>query len=176
MGSELARNVGMRQQGGYSIWKHFRVCCAIRAYVSEPKRGRRRWEGKRREKEAVYANRRRVKGERGKRLLRTRGELLERPFAHHYDTGGMRRTHLRSHEKIIKRLLVHSAGCNLGLLLRALGGIGKPRRLQDGLGAFAAAITDVLRSFWMLLNIPGRQAHRRGAFNVALAAGPAAAV
>ena len=47
------------------------------------------------------------------RRLRKRGELLERPFAHCYETGGMRRTHLKGHERILKRLLIHVAGCNL---------------------------------------------------------------
>lgn len=116
----------------------------IRSYVSEPKRPRRHWKGKQREKEAVYANRRRIRGERGKRLLRKRGELLERPFAHHYDTGGMRRTHLRTHAKILKRLLVHSAGHNLALLMRTLFGVGKPRALQGGAPALAAALAAVL--------------------------------
>jgi transposase len=103
----------------------------IRSYVSEPKyRGRRRWKGKGAEQQAVYANRRRTRGERGKRLLRKRGELLERPFAHCYETGGMRRTHLRGHARILKRLLVHVAGCNLGLLMRKLFGLGTPRGLQ----------------------------------------------
>jgi transposase len=105
----------------------------IRTYISEPRRrGRRRWKRKARERRAVYANRRRIRGERGKRLLRRRGELLERPFAHHYDTGGMRRTHLRTHAKILKRLLVHAAAFNLGLLMRTLFGVGKPKALQDG--------------------------------------------
>jgi len=111
----------------------------IRTYISEPRRGRRRWKGKPREQRAVYANRRRIRGERGKRLLRRRGELLERPFAHHYDTGGMRRTHLRTHAKILKRLLVHSAAFNLGLLMRTLFGVGKPRALQDRAAVLAAA-------------------------------------
>jgi len=104
----------------------------VRTYVSEPnRRGRRSWKGKSQEKAAVYANRRRIRGERGKALLRRRGELLERPFAHCYETGGMRRTHLRGHPKILKRLLVHVAGFNLGLVMRAMFAIGKPRGLQD---------------------------------------------
>jgi len=102
----------------------------IRTYCSEPDRGRRKWKGKSAEREAVYANRRRIRGERGKRLLRKRGQLLERPFAHCYDTGGMRRTHLRGHPNILKRLLIHVAGFNLGLLMRKLLGVGKPRMLQ----------------------------------------------
>jgi transposase len=102
----------------------------IRTYTSEPNRGRRKWQGKKAEQQAVYANRRRIKGERGKALLRKRGELVERPFAHCYETGGMRRTHLRHHRNILKRLLVHVAGCNLGLLMRTLFGLGTPRGLQ----------------------------------------------
>ncbi len=99
----------------------------IRTYCSEPDPGHRKWEHKSAERDAVYANRRRIRGRRGKRLLRKRGELLERPFAHCYDTGGMRRTHLRGHRNILKRLLIHVAGFNLGLLMRKLLGAGKPR-------------------------------------------------
>jgi transposase len=102
----------------------------IRTYISEPNRGRRNWRGKAAEKAAVYGNRRRIRGERGKRLLRRRGEVLERSFAHCYETGGMRRTHLRGHRNILKRLLMHVAGFNLGLMMRELFGIGKPRVLQ----------------------------------------------
>ena len=106
----------------------------IRTYCSEPDRkGRRNWEGQADARAAVYANRRRIRGKRGKALLRKRGELLERPFAHCYETGGMRRTHLQGQGKILKRLLIHVAGFNLGLVMRKLFGIGKPRRAQDGL-------------------------------------------
>lgn len=103
----------------------------LRTYVSEPDRGRRKWKKHPEAQKAVYANRRRVKGARGKRMQRLRGERLERSNAHLYETGAMRRTHLRGHENIMKRLIVHAAGFNLGLLLRSLIGIGKPRRLQD---------------------------------------------
>lgn len=126
----------------------------IRTYISEPDRGRRDWEGKSDEQAAVYANRRRIRGERGKLLLRKRGELLERPFAHCYETGGMRRTHLRTHGKILKRLLVHVAGFNLALVMRRLFGIGKPRQLQDGLAAailgFFDSILDLVRPLQIL--------------------------
>ncbi len=105
----------------------------LRSYASEPIRGRggRKWKGKTAQREAVYANRRRIRGARGKRLLRKRGELLERPFAHCYETGGMRRTHLRGHENILKRLLIHVGASNLGLLMRTLIGSGTPRGLHD---------------------------------------------
>src|ERR1035437_3398880 len=103
----------------------------MRTYLSEPQRGRRRWEDQPEAQKSVYANRRRVKGDRGKRLQRMRGERLERSNAHMYETGGMRRTHLRGHENILKQMIVHAAGFNLGLLMRSVIGIGKPRRLQD---------------------------------------------
>lgn len=116
----------------------------IRTYISEPDRGRRDWTDKTEEREAVYANRRRIRGERGKRLLRKRGELLERSFAHCYDTGGMRRTHLKRHENILKRLLVHAAAFNLSLILRGLLGVGTARGLQG----LAARLTASILAFW----------------------------
>src|SRR5487761_1442706 len=49
----------------------------VRTYISEKKQnGRRHWEGKAEERRATYANRRRIQGERGKGLLRKRGELI----------------------------------------------------------------------------------------------------
>jgi len=102
----------------------------VRTYCSEPNRGRQRWQDRRREQRAVYANRRRIRGERGRRLLRQRGEKLERWNQHLYDRGGMRRVHLRGRENILKRLVVHSGAANLGLLMRKLFGKGTPRSLQ----------------------------------------------
>ena len=107
----------------------------LRSYVSEPERGRRNWKNNPEAQKAVYRNRRRITGERGKRLLRLRGELLERPFAHLYETGGMRRVYLRGHPNILKRVLIHTAAMNLGLLMRTLFGVGTPRALQGRLAA-----------------------------------------
>jgi transposase len=117
---------------------------SIRSYVSEPDRGRRRWKGKEREQQAVYANRRRIRGRRGKALMRKRGEFLERSFAHVYDTGGMRRLHLRGRGNILKRLLVHVGGFNLGLVMRKVFGRGTPR----GLAGLRQCIFDSLSSLW----------------------------
>ncbi len=105
---------------------------AVRTYIPEPERGRRNWqgEGKAIEKKRVYANRRRVRGGRGKRLQKVRSELTERSFAHMYETGGMRRVHLRGRDNILKRLLIQGAAFNLSILLRKAFGVGKPRRLQ----------------------------------------------
>src|SRR5439155_18864336 len=104
----------------------------VRSYCSEPERGRRSWKGKGKAEEqaAVYANGRRIRGGRGKRLLRQRGEKIERTFAHLYETGRMRRVHLLRHPNILKRLLVHVAAFNLGLVMRKLLGKGTPRGLQ----------------------------------------------
>ena len=101
-----------------------------RSYIPEPQRGRRKWQGKQTEQEQVYANRRRVRGERSKRLQKLRCELAERSFAHLYETGGMRRVHLRGRENILKRLVIHAAGFNLALVMRKKLGMGKPRRWQ----------------------------------------------
>ena len=72
--------------------------------------------------------------------MRQRGERIERSFAHLYDTGGMRRTHLRGHANILKRLLIHAGGFNLGLVMRHLIGVGTPRGLQGRLAAAMAIV------------------------------------
>ena len=103
----------------------------LRGYLSETDRGRRNWKGKNRKYQApVYANRRRIRGRRGRRLQRRRSELVERPFAHQFATGGLRRIFVRGHAKVRKRLLIHVSGFNLGLLMRRLTGVGTPRSLQ----------------------------------------------
>src|SRR5712691_1731410 len=103
---------------------------AVRSYIAEPERGRRQWTTTPDAQHAVYGNRRRVRSARGQRLLRCRGEYVERSFAHVYDTGGLRRTHLRRHQNILKRLLIHAGAFNLGLLMRQVFGRGTPRGLQ----------------------------------------------
>jgi transposase len=118
---------------------------AIRCYISEPDRGRRSWKTDPEARGAVYRNRRRIRGQRGQRLLRLRGERLERPFAHLYETGGMRRVHLRGHANILKRLLIHIGGFNLGLLMRQLVGVGTPRGLQGRLSAVLGTLLSLIR-------------------------------
>ena len=110
-----------------------------RSYIPEPKRGRRKWDGKAEEQQAVYANRRRVKGSHGKQLLKKRGELIERSFAHCYETGAMRRTHLRGRENILKRQLIHVCAFNLSLIFRLSLGAGTPRELRNRQAALNSA-------------------------------------
>src|SRR5277367_1027744 len=112
----------------------------LRSYVAEPDRGRRDWSEEPQARTLVHANRRRIRGARGRRLMRQRGERIERSFAHLYVTGGMRRTHLRGHTNILKRLLIHAGGFNLGLVMRHLIGSGTPRGLQDRPAPVIAAL------------------------------------
>jgi transposase len=119
----------------------------VRSYISEPDRGRRNWKGNPQARDAVYRNRRRIRGPRGKRLLRQRGERLERPFAHLYETGRMRRVYLRGHTNILKRVLLQTAALNLGLLMRTLFGTGTPRSLQGRAAALLACL-------WHLFRLP----------------------
>jgi len=118
--------------------------CGMRSYVSEPRRGQRQWHGRELAKQGTYSNRRRLTTKRGRRLMRRRGELNERSFAHCLETGGMRRVHLRGHANILKRYLIHVAGFNLGLAMRQLLGVGTPRGLS---GRFAALLASLLGLF-----------------------------
>jgi transposase len=139
----------------------------IRSYIAEPNRGRRNWKDKPDERDAVYANRRRTRGNRGRRLMKKRGELIERSFAHGYETGGMRRTHLRHHHNILKRLLIHIGGFNLALVMRKLTGTGKPRQLQGQRQGVCTLILRWISAVWMLLEATGqtmRQDQRKTAW------------
>jgi transposase len=138
--SEVVADKGYHSNGSMTDLEEMN----IRSYVSEPDRGRRNWTDKAEEQRAVYANRRRIKGDRGKRLMCQRGEKVERSFAHNYETGAMRRTHLRHHDNIAKRLLIHVGGFNLGLVMRQLIGTGKPRCLQG----FSVLIFGLILSVW----------------------------
>ena len=79
----------------------------------------------------MYGNRRRIRGERGKRMQRQRGEKIERNFAHQFDTGGMDRLYVRGIGNVHKKLLIQAAACNLALLMRTMYGAGKPRAAHD---------------------------------------------
>jgi transposase len=101
--------------------------------ISEPRpsQGYSRWHGDDEARTAVYGNRNRLKSGVGKEAMRKRGEIVERSFAHVLERGGMRRTWLRGRENVHKRYLVHVAGYNLGILMRALFGAGTPREAAN---------------------------------------------
>src|ERR1700744_4536118 len=118
----------------------------VRTYIAEPERGARTWDGKTAEKQAGYANRRRVQGEHGKRLQRQRGEKIERNFAHQFDTGGMDRLWVRGLENVHNKLLIQAAACNLALLLRSMYGTGKPKAAHDRIREAVLAILTFIRA------------------------------
>ena len=93
-----------------------------------------------------------MNGAYGKRLLRKRGELIERSFAHCYGTGAMRRTHLRGHKNILKRLLIHVGAFNLSLIFRSLLGAGTPRELRNQLASLFQQLFCMLGQLWTPTN------------------------
>jgi transposase len=127
----------------------------VRTYIPEPKR-KANWKWRERPAEqqaAVMGNRRRVRGERGKRLQRSRSELTERTFAHVCETGGARRCWLRGIVQVAKRYLLQAAARNLGLILRKLFGMGTPRGLQAGdeASSFVYLAQVLLATLWIAL-------------------------
>src|SRR6202522_1582041 len=153
---ELVTDKGYHSSAVVQRMKSYKV----RSYIPEKKqKGRRDWQGQRAEQQAVYENRRRVRGKYGKSLLRRRGELIERSFAHCYETGGMRRCHLRGRENILKRQLVHVGAFNLSLILRKLLGAGTPRELKNRAGQVFSRLLRSL-SCWMAGVFVTRQPNR----------------
>jgi hypothetical protein len=129
-------------EGG--VWK-------TRIAEPEPAKGYLRWRGDEAARKAVYANRARLKSGVGRETMRRRGELVERSFAHILDRGGMRRAWLRGRENIHKRYLIHVAGFNLGVLMRALHGQGTPREAAEAAYAFAFVVqTDAALAFGLI--------------------------
>jgi transposase len=116
------------------------AACGTRTYIPEPTRKGATGKGRPAEqRQAVIANRRRVRGRRSKRLQKKRSELVERSFAHVCETGGGRRTWLRGLADVTKRYVIQVAAYNLGVVMRKLFGMGKPRALQ-GAGGLAVAL------------------------------------
>jgi transposase len=134
------------------VWK-------TRIAEPEPARGYLRWHGDEAAQRAVYANRARLKSGIGRETMRRRGELVERSFAHILDRGGMRRAWLRGRENVHKRYLIHVAGFNLGILMRALHGQGTPREAAEALYAlFFLLQTDRELAFAMFAAVDGQLA------------------
>lgn len=122
-----------------------------RTYIPEPNQPKgRKWQKRTKgERSAVESNRRRMKGNKGKKLQRLRSEKVERTFAHVLETGGGRRTHLRGTEKVQKRHLIATAALNLSILMRKLFGIGTARSMQG----MARAILAVLLTIQLLRSL-----------------------
>lgn len=117
-----------------------------RSRIAEPKpKGVQRWRGDLDARRAVYGNRARLRSGVAKEALKLRAERVERSFEHTLDRGGLRRTHLRGRENVQKRYLLHVAGFNLGLVMRALLGAGTPKELATRGGIL----------FWLLDAVAG---------------------
>src|SRR6266849_2191139 len=130
----------------------------VRTVIAEPERKRQKWSGQSAAQAAVYANRRRLDTQTAKALMRRRGELIERTFAHLYDTGGMRRVHLRGKNNIAKRALIHAAAFNLSLILRRMIGVGTARQAADLIAALCFAFLKLTQAgYGTMLPIEPRQ-------------------
>ena len=102
-------------------------------------------------REAFHDNRKRVRRTKGKKLLRLRGERIERTFALACETGAHRRVRLRGRDNVRKRYIAHIAALNLGLVMRTLFGHGTPREAANAvLVVLVAAIWRVLRAMEVL--------------------------
>ena len=142
-----------------------------RSYISEPDRGKRRWTGRKEAREATYNNRARMHRGKGKALMRRRGELIERSFAHTMESGAMRRAHLRGRENITKRYHLHTAAFNLGLVMRSLVGAGTPKGLHASgrglLGHARGLIASIIAIIFSLVR-PSRHSRTTRAFSSSL--------
>ncbi|MFM7158956.1 MAG: transposase, partial [Planctomycetaceae bacterium] len=155
-------------KGYYSaaVLESFAEQTPYRTYIPEPNlpAGRRHcWTNKHEtHSEAADANRRRSRGDRGRRLQRERSEKVERTFAHVCETGGARRTWIQGIEKFTKRYLIAAMSHKLFRMMRELFGMGIARGCQRGLGAAASGVFAALqaaqihcRTFWSVLTAPG---------------------
>jgi len=134
--AELVADKGYHDNGLLAQCAHF----GIRTYIPERKQAKRVWMNKPAEVQSAFrANRRRVRGDRGRRLNRWRSERVERTFAHICETGGGRRTWLRGLVNVQKAHLLRCCAYNLGLVMRKCFGMGKPRS-----GAVAATVVLIL--------------------------------
>jgi transposase len=142
---------GLKELDG-GVWK-------TRIAEPKPANGYLRWHGDDAARDAVYANRARLKSGVGRDAMRRRGEMVERSFAHILDRGGMRRAWLRGRENVHKRYLIHVAGFNLGILMRALFGCGTPRADAGAKNALLFIIqTDATLAITGLADIDGEVA------------------
>jgi transposase len=139
----------------------------VRTYIPERRQKVRRWTDKPARYQAAFrANRRRVRGEKGRRLNRWRSERCERSFAHVCETGGGRRSWLRGQTNVIKAHTLKCAAHNLGLLLRKVWGFCKPRNAKAAAEALFGALLLLGVTIWLVI---GR--HADGTIRLWLAGG-----
>jgi transposase len=127
----------------------YRTCIAERPQKRNWKAVARRvgQETMRRLRQAFHRNRRRLRSAAGRQLQKLRAEYPERSFAHLFFTGGLRRVWVRGQKNVLKRLQLHAAAANLGIVIRHLFGFGTPRSLQGRLAALLAAFSALVSVF-----------------------------
>jgi len=99
----------------------------------------------------VHVIRRRIRGERGKPLLRQRGELVEQSLADSYETRGMSERRLRGRESVAKQALIHAGGENLGVLMRLFDKMSMPIGLSGRAGHASCALWESLWGVWLII-------------------------
>ncbi len=120
---------------------------AIRVVISDPQAGRRRKNLPPEDRAILRRAQRAVSSASGKKLLRKRGEHLERGFCHVLDHGGKRRATLRGCENLTKAYHGAALAHNLSLLMRHLHGCGTPKQWVAG----------VFLAIWRWLSAPRAQ-------------------
>lgn len=103
-------------------------------------------------------------------MQRKRSEMTERTFAHVCETGGARRTRLRGRANVQKRYLLQAAAANLGVMMRALFGLGTPRGWADrARKALAAVLADILAFLerWIAHDRPSSPRPSHGGYQAA---------
>jgi len=109
---------------------------------------RRRWHGDEAACREFHGNRRRSRGNEGKRLGRLRSELVERSFAMFKRSGNLGRLTMRGLENVSKRCLIHAAAYNLGLVMRAIFGQGTPKGMADALGRLILGLLNLFMTIF----------------------------
>jgi hypothetical protein len=85
--------------------------------------------------------------------------MVERSFAHLLDRRGMRRAWLRGRENLHKRYLIHVAGFNLGVLMRAQHGQGTPREAAEAVSVLIFVLqSDAALVFALIATVDGELA------------------
>ena len=129
---------------------------SLKTVISDPRHTQRRFDKlSSAQRQTLARAQRSVSSKYGRKLLRKRGQHIERSFAHVLDAGGMRRATLRGLENLNKRHQIAAACYNLSQLLRRLYGIGTPKQ-------WAAYLSMLLEGFPHLLTGARQSSPARG--------------
>jgi transposase len=117
----------------------------LKTVISDPRRAQRRFDKlSSAQRQTLARAQRSVSSKYGKKLLRKRGQHIERSFAHVLDAGGLRRATLRGLENLHKRHQIAAACYNLSQLLRRLYGIGTPKQWAASFAFFFAPMLSLI--------------------------------